>query len=162
MFNPMTLFPKQNLFCFINQNPLDKPPMFIYLVKSHVFMHLWTMDFRVFTAGRRTLSQHFYGLSPPVIIYNRNYWVFHLRGIYPFLLCPTHIFFMLCNHETHFGRYPITKLTTHSPRMMNDHNHAHTPNKMQCPHAYEMQLCHSMPIPCHICDECYMDILNHA
>ena len=30
------------------------------------------------------------------------------------------------------------------------------------PHAYEMQLCHSMPIPCHIYDGCYMDILNHA
>ena len=63
---------------------------------------------------------------------------------------------MPCNHETNFGRCPITELATHSPRMMNDHNHAHTPNTMWCPHAYEMQLCHSMPIPCHVYDECYM------
>ena len=65
--------------------------------------------------------------------------VFHRGGIYPFLLCPTHVFFMLCNHETHFGRCSITELTTHSPRMMNDHNHAHTPNTMRCPCAYAMQ-----------------------
>ena len=33
---------------------------------------------------------------------------------------------------------------------------------MRCLCAYEMQLCHSMPIPCHIYDECYMDILNYS
>ena len=60
-------------------------------------------------------------------------------GIYPFLLCLTHVFLMLCNHETHFGRCLITELTTHSPKMMNDHNHAHAPNTMRCPRAYAMQ-----------------------
>ena len=150
MFNPMTLFSKQNLFCFINQNPLDKPQIFIYSVKSRVFMHLWTIDFRVFTTRCSTPSQHFYGLSPSVIMSNRNYRVFHQWGIYPFLLCPTHIFFMLCNHETHFGRCPITELTTHSPRMMNDHNRAHTPNTIRCPHAYAMQKCQCMYLMLHV------------
>ena len=123
--------------------------MFIYLVKSRVFMHLWATDFWVFITGWRTPSQHFYRLSPSVIMSNQNYWVFIRGGIYPFLLCPTHVFFMLCNHETHFGRYPIIELTTHSPRMMNDHNHAHTPNTMRCPHAYAMQKCNA-------CTSCYM------
>ena len=73
----MTIFPKQKLFCFINQNPLDKPQMFIYLVKSRVFMHLWATDFLVFTTGHRTPSQHFYGLSQSMIMSNCNYRVFY-------------------------------------------------------------------------------------
>ena len=76
-------------------------------------------------------------------------------GIHPFLTCPTHVFFMLCNHETHFGHCPITELTTHSPRMMNDHNHAHTPNTMRCPCAYAMQNANAC-ISCYMYNEYYM------
>ena len=138
MFNPMTLFPKQNLFVLLIKNLLDKPPMFIYLVKYRVFMHLWATDFRVFTVGRRTPS-----LTATTGSFTRG-------GIYLFLLCPTHVFSMLRNHETHFGRCPITELTTHLLKMMNDHNHAHTPNTMRCPHAYAMQKFQCMYLMLHV------------
>ena len=42
----------------------------------------------------------------------------------------------------YFGRCPISKLTTHSPRMVNDQNHAHTPDSTQCDRAYGVQVCH--------------------
>ena len=88
------------------------------------------------------ISNIFGRLTPPMIMSNLNkIRSFTLGGgICPIMLHPTYIFlFILCNHETHFRRCPVSKLTTHSPRMMNDHNHAPTPNTMQCPRAYEMQ-----------------------
>ena len=42
------------------------------LIKSCVFMHLWATDFRVCIARLHTHFQHFYGLSPPVIMSNRE------------------------------------------------------------------------------------------
>ena len=87
-------------------------------------MHLWATDFRVLTAGRRTPFQCFLNFHRRLCLNQSGF--FTRGGIYPFFLCPTHIFFMLCNHETHFGRCPITELTTHSPRIMNDYYHAHT------------------------------------
>ena len=146
MFNPMTLFP---IFFFINKNPLDKPPMFIYLVKSCVFMHLWATDFWVFTVGRCMPSQHFYELSPSVIMSNRSYRVFSPDGVSIPSCYAQHTYFS-CNHETHFGRCPITELTTHSPKMMNDHNHAHTHNTMRFPRAYAMQQCQCMYFMLHV------------
>ena len=77
-------------------------------------------------------------------------------GIYLFLLCPTHVFFMLCNHGTHFGRYPNTELTTHSLRMINAYNHAHTPDSMRCPRAYAMQIVNAC-ISCYMYNEYYME-----
>ena len=77
-----------------------------------------------------TLSQTF---ITGCICLTKNTGFFTREGIYPFLLCLTHVFFMLCNHETHFGHCSITELTTHSPRMMNDHNHAHKPNTCGVP-----------------------------
>ena len=100
-------------------------------------MHLWAMDFSVLTARRRMPFQRFLGFHRWFCLNQSRFLT--RGGIYPFLLCPTHVFFMLCNHKTHFGRCPITELTTHSPRMMNDHNHTHTPNTMRCPRAYAMQ-----------------------
>ena len=44
-----------------------------------------------------------------------------------------------------FGRCPIFELTTHSPRIVNNHYHAHTLDSTRCYCAYEMQLCHFMP-----------------
>ena len=44
-----------------------------------------------------------------------------------------------------FGRCPTFKLTTHSPRMVNNHYHAHTPDSTRCYCAYEMQICNFMP-----------------
>ena len=93
-----------------------------------------------FLGSHRRTSHAFQTLSRTFIVgcicLTKNTAFFTRGGIYPFLLCPTHVLFILCNHETHFGRCPITELTTHSLRMMNDHNHSHTPNTMQCPRAY--------------------------
>ena len=89
-----------------------------------------------------------FGFSPSVT--SDLVRVFHPRGVsIPSLYYPTHVFFMLCNHETPFGRCPITEVTTYSPRMMNDYNHAHTPNSMQSPRAYAMQNAKA-------CISCYM------
>ena len=101
-------------------------------------MHLWATDFRVLIAEHHAPFQRFLDFHLRLCLNQSEF--FTRGGIYPFFLCPTHVFFMLCNHETHFGRCPITELTTHSPRMINDYNHAHTPDSMRCPHAYAMQI----------------------
>ena len=67
------------VFLFINQNPLDGSQYQLAFPKFRVFMHLWATDFRVYTARRRASFQYFYGLSPPVIMSNRECWVFHPR-----------------------------------------------------------------------------------
>ena len=140
MFNPMTLFSKQ-FFFLMNQNPLDKPPMFIFLVKSVCLCICGSQISRFSPQDVARLPNIFTGFHHRLSCLTVTTGFFTRWGIYPFLLCPTHVFFMLCNHETHFGRCLITKLTTHSPRMMNDHNHAHTPNTMRCPRAYARQKC---------------------
>ena len=93
--------------------------------------------------------QHFYCLSPPVIMSNREWsGSFTLGWDLPHLSPPNkHIFPFSCyaTVSLNFGRCPIFELTTHSPRTVNDHNHAHTPNTMRCPRAYEMRRCHFMP-----------------
>ena len=116
-------------------------------------MHLWATDFWVFTVGRHAPFQCFLDFHRRLRLNQSGF--FTQGGIYPFLLCPTHVFFMLCNHETHFGRCPIIELTTNSPRMMNDHTHAHTPNTMRCPHAYAMQNANAC-ISCYMYNEHYM------
>ena len=140
VFHPMTFFFFQNksfLFLKFITHWTNFQCSFDF-IKSHVFTHLWATNFWVYTAR----------LPPSVIMSNLNIvglspWGGGGGGIYP-----THVFFlfMLCNHETHFlGLCPITELTTHSPRMVNDHNPTHTPNTMRCPRAYEMQRCYFMP-----------------
>ena len=73
-------FFKTKVFCFINQNPLEASRYQFSFPKFHVFMHLWATDFWVYTAGYRTPFQQFFGLSPPVIMSNRECRVFHPRG----------------------------------------------------------------------------------
>ena len=108
----------------------------------------------------RAFSTFLIGFLPPMIMSNLNIRSFTLGGggggeIYLNLLYPTHVFFMLCNHETHFGCCHITELTTHSLRMMNDHNHAHIPNSMGCLRAYVMQNVNAC-ISCYMYNEHYM------
>ena len=117
-------------------------------------MHLWATDFRVFTVGHRVPFQHFLYFQCRLRLNQSGF--FTRGGIYSFLLCPTHIFFKLCNHETHFGRYAITELTTHSPRLINYHNHAHTPNIMRFPRAYAMQNANAC-ISCYMYNEHYVE-----
>ena len=116
-------------------------------------MHLWAMNFRVLTVGRRAPFQRFLDFYRRLHMNKSGF--FTRGGIYPFLFCPTHVFFMLCNHETHFRHCPIIEFTTHSPRIMNYHNHAHTPNTMRCPRAYAMQNANAC-ISCDMYNEHYM------
>ena len=125
-------------------------------------MHLWAMNFRVLTIGRHPPFQRFLDFHHRLRLNQSGF--FTRGGIYPFFICPTHIFFMLCNDDTHFGYCPITELTTYSPRIMNDHNHAHTPNTMRCPRAYAMQHANAC-ISCYMYNEHYMEqfkIILHA
>ena len=89
----MTIFQNKS-FLFYKSNPLDGSQYQLAFPKMLVFMHLWATDLRVYTVGRRTPFKHFYGLSPSVIMSNSECRVFHPRGIYPNLLCLTHIFFI--------------------------------------------------------------------
>ena len=43
-----------------------------------------------------------------------------------------------------FGRCPISKFTTHSPRMVNNPYYAPTPDLTRCYRAYGVQVCHIM------------------
>ena len=120
-------FFKTKAFCFINQNPSDGSRYQLAFPKFRVFMHLWATDFQVYTVGHCTPFQHFYGLSPLVIMSNRKCQVFHPGGgggIYPNLLCLTHIFFIfktvrlildvvLCYRAHH--RTPNTVSINHVP-----------------------------------------------
>ena len=88
----MTIFQNKN-FLFYKSNPLDSSQCQLAFPKLRVFMHLWATDFRVYTARRCTSFQHFYGLSPPMIMSNRECRVFHPGGDLPQLAMPnTHIF----------------------------------------------------------------------
>ena len=79
------------------------------------------------TAVSSCAFQHFYRLSPPVIMSNRMWiWDFHPRGIYPNLLNPTCDFYhlFLCSQFLDCGSRPWTLSHfrvhhTHSPRMVN-------------------------------------------
>ena len=75
----MTIFQNKS-FLFYKSNPLVDSQYQLAFPKLCVFMHLWATDFRVYTARRRTSFQHFYGLSPSVIMSNSECWVFHPRG----------------------------------------------------------------------------------
>ena len=117
-------------------------------------MHLWATDFRVLIEGPRAPFQHFLDFHRRLLLNQSGFFI--QGGIYSFLLCPTHVLFIPCNHETHFGCCLITELTTHSPRMMNDHDHAYTPNTMRCPRVYAMQNANTC-ISCYMCNEHYME-----
>ena len=85
-------FFKTKAFCFINQNPLDKLRYSLVFTKSCVF--LWVANFWGLTAGFArlpTLSQAF---IVGYICLTKNIGFFTREGIYPYLLYPTHIFFI--------------------------------------------------------------------
>ena len=61
-------FFKIKAFCFINKNSLDGSRYQLDFPKFCVFIHLWATDFRVYIVECRTPFQHFYSLSPSVIM----------------------------------------------------------------------------------------------
>ena len=85
-------FSKIKAFCFINQNPLDKLRYSLVFTKSRVFLSV--ANFRGLTAGFArllTLSRTFIARY---IYLTKNTEFFTRGGIYPFLLYPTHVFFI--------------------------------------------------------------------
>ena len=83
---------KTKSFCFINQNPLDKLRYSLVCTKSCVFFSV--MNFRGLTAGstcRPTLSRTFIARY---IFLTKNIGFFTRVGICPYLLYPTHVFFI--------------------------------------------------------------------
>ena len=71
----MTIFQNKR-FLFYKSKPLDGSQYQLEFPKLCVFMHLWATDFWVYTVERRAPFQHFYGLSPLVIMSNCKRWVF--------------------------------------------------------------------------------------
>ena len=137
-------------------------------------MHLWATDFQVYTVGHHTPFQHFYGLSLSVIMSNRECRVFHpgekdlpqLAMPNTFFICKTMRLILdvvLCYRAHH--QTPNTVSINHVPT-----TYHRTPNTVsistlhshptQCGVPVHMKC--NYAIPCHIYDECYMDILNHA
>ena len=115
-------------------------------------MFIWVVNLRSLTAGFArlpTLSQTF--IIGYICLTKNKIWVFHPGGeggICPILLHPNTrdlvllLFYTIVSLD--FGRCPISELTTHSLRMVNNQHHAHTPDSMRCDCAYEMQSCHFM------------------
>ena len=85
-------FSKTKGFCFVNQNPLDKLRYSLVFTKSCLF--LWVVNFWCLTicfARLPTLSRTFIARY---ICLTKNTRFFTQGGIYPYLLYPTHIFFI--------------------------------------------------------------------
>ena len=121
-------------------------------------MFIWVTKFRGLTADFAhlpTLSRTF--ITGYICLTKNKFWIFHPVGvgggreIYPILFHPNTCDLLLLLFYTtvslDFGRYPISELTTHSPRMVNNQHHVHTPDLTRCYRAYEMHLCHF--ILCH-------------
>ena len=115
-------------------------------------------------------------LSPPVIMFNLNNWVFHTGGWGWEGSTPTcsaqHTYFHFQNRATHFGRCPmlpspplntkhsVDQSCTHDIPSNTKHSvdfyHALTPMSCDVLVHNAMQSCHCSFIPCYIYDECYM------
>ena len=133
VFHPITLFPKQKLFVLSNNTHWIYRQFLFDLFKSSVFMHLWTTDFRVLITGRCTSFYIFTGFHRWGSCITATTGFFTRWGSIPtYCAQHTHIFFMSCNRETPLDVVQGIELTTHSPRIMNDYNHAHIPNSMRC------------------------------
>ena len=148
----MTIFPKQKLFFFINQNPLDNLRYQLVFTKFRVF--LWVANFRGLTAGFArlpTLSQTF---IVGYICLTKNIGFFTRGGIYPFLLYPTHTFFIS------FFFYAIVRLILDVVPFYRAHHR--TPSTVSiyqpCTHTHLMRCPHENAMKYAIA--CY--IMSHA
>ena len=83
---------KAFFFFFINQNPLDKLRYSLVFTKSRVF--LWVVNFRGLIVGFACLSTLSRTFITGYICLTKNTGFFTRGGIYPFLLYPTHVFFI--------------------------------------------------------------------
>ena len=87
----MTIF-QNNFFCFINQNPLDNLRYQLVFTKFRVF--LCVANFWGLTAGFARLPTLLQTFIAGYICLTKNTGFFTRGGIYPFLLYPTHVFFI--------------------------------------------------------------------
>ena len=85
-------FSKTKVFCFINQNSLDKLRYSLVFIKSRVF--LWVVNFRGLTADFVRLPTLSLTLIARYICLTKNNGFFTRVGIYPSLVYPTHVFFI--------------------------------------------------------------------
>ena len=85
-------FSKTKVFCFINQNPLDKLRYSLVFTKSRLF--LWVVNFQGLIVGFTRLSILSRTFIVGYICLTKNTGFFTRWGIYPFLLYPTHVFFI--------------------------------------------------------------------
>ena len=88
----MNIFSKTKVFCFISQNPLDELRYSLVFTKSHVF--LWVANFRGLIASFACLPTLLRTFIVRYICLTKNTGFFTRWGIYPYLLYPTHIFFI--------------------------------------------------------------------
>ena len=127
-------FSKTKAFCFISQNPLDKLRYSLIFTKSFVF--LWVAIFRGLIAGFARLPTFSRTFIAGYICLTKNTGFFFTRGgIYPFLLYPTHIFFIS------FFFYAIVRLILNIVPFYRAHHR--TPNTVliSTMHSYP---CHAM------------------
>ena len=85
-------FSKTKYFCFISQNPLDKLRYSLVFTKSRVF--LWVTNFKGLTTGFARLPTLSRTFIARYICLTKNTGFFTRWGIYPYLLYPTHVFFI--------------------------------------------------------------------
>ena len=117
---------------------------------------LWIANFRGLTLGFASLPRLSRVFTIGHICITKNNEAFTRGGIYPYFLYPTHIFiFMYTIVRSCWTLSHRTKATQSNIKHSVDYNHALTPISCDA-------MCHYMPIPCHIYDECCMKNSTHA
>ena len=135
MFSSNDHFPKQKLFVFINQNPLDISPPIISLYSKPVCF----VGSGFSGSHRRTphAFQHFLGFHHQMCL--NQLGSFTEGESSSSCYYPPHFFSCYATMRLCWMSSNITEPTINSPNLMSDHNHALTPNTMQCHCACAMQ-----------------------
>ena len=135
----MNIFQNKS-FLIYKLNPLNGSQYQLAFLKLSVFMHLWATDFWVYTIGHRMPFQHFYSLSPLVIMSNHECQVFHPWGgdLLKLAMPNTHIFHFQ-TYATHFGRCPLLPSLPSNTKNSVD---------QPCPHDIPLNTKHSVDKPC--------------
>ena len=162
---PMTISFQNKSFLFYKSKAIGRFPISTCIFQIEcVFMHLWATNFWVYTVLRRTPFQHFYSLSRPMIMSNCECRVFHLggggggrNGIYPNLLCPTHIFSFSKPCDSFWTLSYVTESTI---------EHQTQCRLLPCTHTHAMRClsaeCNAiMPLPIHTMPHTYGILYVH-
>ena len=131
-------FSKTKTFCFISQNPLDKLRYSLVFTKSRVF--LWVANFQGLTSSFARLPILSRNFIAGYICLTKNTGFFTRGGIYPFLLYPTHVFFIS------FFFYAIVRLILDIVPFYQAYHR--TPNDLPCTHDIPSNTKHIVDLPC--------------